>query len=209
LACGLVIPAPELCHTAHRTHSGLSDSGKRRVKGQGEWVVQLVHIAARTGLSSSARPGTMSCGSPIAIRPHLATMAKQNPHAFVGKEGEARHSAIDAALAFLVAHYKEQPSLEDTARVAGLSAYHFQRTFRAWTGLTPKRFIQYLQLTRAKDPLPSHHLEERRDSPLPMGHGSKTHHSRLGTGASHEQNAKVTARGGGSWTRRAPAGGGF
>ena len=59
-------------------------------------------------------------------------MAKQNPHAFVGKEGEARHSAIDAALAFLVTHYKEQPSLEEIARVAGLSAYHFQRTFRAW-----------------------------------------------------------------------------
>jgi AraC family transcriptional regulator of adaptative response/methylated-DNA-[protein]-cysteine methyltransferase len=78
-------------------------------------------------------------------------MAKRNPHAFVGKEGEARHSAIDAALAFLVTHYKEQPSLGDIARVAGLSSYHFQRTFRAWTGLTPKRFIQYLQLTRAKD----------------------------------------------------------
>jgi AraC family transcriptional regulator of adaptative response/methylated-DNA-[protein]-cysteine methyltransferase len=99
----------------------------------------------------------MSRGSPVAIRAQLATMAKQNPHAFLGKEGEARHSAIDAALAFLVTHYKEQPSLEDVARVAGLSAYHFQRTFRAWTGLTPKRFIQYLQLTKAKDLL----IEER------------------------------------------------
>ena len=40
-------------------------------------------------------------------------MAKQNPHAFVGNEGEARHSAIDAALGFLVTHYKEHPSLEN------------------------------------------------------------------------------------------------
>ena len=45
-------------------------------------------------------------------------MAKQNPHAFVGNEGEARHSAIDAALGFLVTHYKEQPSLELTCRLS-------------------------------------------------------------------------------------------
>ena len=45
-------------------------------------------------------------------------MVKQNPHAFVGNEGEARHSAIDAALGFLVTHYKEQPSLELTCRLS-------------------------------------------------------------------------------------------
>jgi AraC family transcriptional regulator of adaptative response/methylated-DNA-[protein]-cysteine methyltransferase len=41
--------------------------------------------------------------------------------------------------------------------VAGLSPYHFQRTFRSWTGVTPKRFIQYLQLKQAKELLVDDH----------------------------------------------------
>ena len=50
----------------------------------------------------------------------------------------------------------------------------------------------------ARDPLPSRHPEERRDSQLPMGHRSETHHPGLGTSASHEQSDKMTARGGGA-----------
>jgi AraC family transcriptional regulator of adaptative response/methylated-DNA-[protein]-cysteine methyltransferase len=54
-------------------------------------------------------------------------------------------------LCSLASRYQRHPSLEEVARVAGMSPYHFQRTFRAWTGVTPKRFIQYLQLGKAKD----------------------------------------------------------
>lgn len=84
-------------------------------------------------------------------------MTKNNGRSFVGNEGEARHAAIDAALEYLVSRYQHQPSLDDIARVAGMSPYHFQRTFRAWTGVTPKRFIQYLQLGKAKDLLIEEH----------------------------------------------------
>jgi len=87
----------------------------------------------------------------------LTTMATQSPHRFVGEDGEPRHSAIDAALDYLARRYRQQPSLDDVARVAGLSPYHFQRTFRAWTGVTPKRFIQYLQLNKAKELLIDEH----------------------------------------------------
>jgi AraC family transcriptional regulator of adaptative response/methylated-DNA-[protein]-cysteine methyltransferase len=78
-------------------------------------------------------------------------MARKNQHIFVSEDGEPRHSSIDAALNFLAAHYEHRPSLDEVARVAGMSSYHFQRTFRAWTGVTPKQFMQYLQLSRAKD----------------------------------------------------------
>ncbi len=84
-------------------------------------------------------------------------MAKKSPHTFVGHEGEPRHAAIDAALDYMASRYQRHPSLEEIARVAGMSPYHFQRTFRAWTGVTPKRFIQYLQLGRAKDLLIEEH----------------------------------------------------
>jgi AraC family transcriptional regulator of adaptative response/methylated-DNA-[protein]-cysteine methyltransferase len=84
-------------------------------------------------------------------------MTMKRARAFVGKEGERRHAAIDAALEYLASRYRHQPSLDEVARVAGMSPYHFQRTFRAWTGVTPKRFIQYLQLGKAKDLLIEKH----------------------------------------------------
>lgn len=84
-------------------------------------------------------------------------MTKKHVRAFVGHEGEPRHAAIDAALEYLASRYRQQPSLEEVARVAGMSPFHFQRTFRAWTGVTPKRFIQYLQLGTAKDLLIEEH----------------------------------------------------
>jgi AraC family transcriptional regulator of adaptative response/methylated-DNA-[protein]-cysteine methyltransferase len=84
-------------------------------------------------------------------------MTKTGARAFVGQEGEPRHAAIDAALEYLAARYRHQPSLDEVARVAGMSPYHFQRTFRAWTGVTPKRFIQFLQLGEAKSLLIQEH----------------------------------------------------
>ena len=50
--------------------------------------------------------------------------------------------AIDSAKAPL--------SLEDLAAAAGLSPAHFQRTFTAWAGVSPKKFQQYLALGHAK-----------------------------------------------------------
>ncbi len=52
---------------------------------------------------------------------------------------------------YLSQHYAEQPTLEQMASVAGLSPYHFQRKFRAWVGVTPKSFIQYLTFDNAKE----------------------------------------------------------
>ncbi|MEM6479020.1 MAG: bifunctional helix-turn-helix domain-containing protein/methylated-DNA--[protein]-cysteine S-methyltransferase [Pseudomonadota bacterium] len=50
--------------------------------------------------------------------------------------------AIDAA--------KSPISLDDLAQQAGLSPAHFQRTFTAWAGVSPKKFQQYLTLGHAK-----------------------------------------------------------
>ena len=61
-----------------------------------------------------------------------------------------RHADVAAAIDYLVQHYAEQPSLDDVAEVAGISPHHFQRTFKAWTGVSPKRFLQYVTLGHAK-----------------------------------------------------------
>ena len=60
------------------------------------------------------------------------------------------YERIASAIEFLVAHHTEQPSLNEIAAEAGLSAYHFQRLFTRWAGISPKRFLQFLTLEHAK-----------------------------------------------------------
>ena len=50
-------------------------------------------------------------------------------------------------------HAAEQPSLDEVAAHIGLSAWHFQRLFTRWAGVSPKRFLQYLTLSRARERL--------------------------------------------------------
>ncbi|MBI1206638.1 MAG: methylated-DNA--[protein]-cysteine S-methyltransferase [Azospirillum sp.] len=67
------------------------------------------------------------------------------------------YATIAAAIEYLAAHYQDQPSLDDVAAIAGLSPFHFQRVFKRWAGISPKRFAQYLTLGHAKRLLSEHH----------------------------------------------------
>lgn len=60
------------------------------------------------------------------------------------------YARIATAIEYLEEHFLDQPDLETVAGVAGLSPYHFQRLFRRWCGVSPKRFVQYLTLDYAK-----------------------------------------------------------
>jgi AraC family transcriptional regulator of adaptative response/methylated-DNA-[protein]-cysteine methyltransferase len=51
---------------------------------------------------------------------------------------------IAAAIRFLAEQRTRQPSLAEVARHAGLSAFHFNRLFRRWAGLTPKQYLEVL-----------------------------------------------------------------
>ena len=53
-------------------------------------------------------------------------------------------------LTWLSEHYREQPSLETIAAEAGLSAFHLQRLFTRYVGVSPKKYVQYLTLEHAK-----------------------------------------------------------
>ncbi|MEJ2721295.1 MAG: methylated-DNA--[protein]-cysteine S-methyltransferase [bacterium] len=57
---------------------------------------------------------------------------------------------IGAALEYLETHAREQPGLNDVAAHVHLSPYHFQRLFKRWVGISPKRFLQYLTVNHAK-----------------------------------------------------------
>lgn len=60
------------------------------------------------------------------------------------------YERIEKAIAYLVEHVGEQPSLDEMAAQVHLSPFHFQRLFCQWAGTTPKRFLQVLTLERGK-----------------------------------------------------------
>ncbi|MBL8831854.1 MAG: methylated-DNA--[protein]-cysteine S-methyltransferase [Rhodospirillales bacterium] len=60
------------------------------------------------------------------------------------------YDRIARALAFLEDSVDDQPDLDRVAAEIGLSPFHFQRLFTRWVGVSPKKFLQYLSLDRAK-----------------------------------------------------------
>src|SRR3990170_2048640 len=54
------------------------------------------------------------------------------------------YERIERAIHYLEENYRQQPDLKELARGAGLSEFHFQRLFRRWAGISPKRFVQFL-----------------------------------------------------------------
>lgn len=60
------------------------------------------------------------------------------------------YARIEKALAYIAAHAEAQPELDDIAAASGLSSFHFQRLFTRWVGVSPKKFLQFLTLDRAK-----------------------------------------------------------
>lgn len=60
------------------------------------------------------------------------------------------YERIEKAIRYLEANWQRQPRLEEIARASGLSLFHFQRLFRRWAGVSPKRFLQYLTAEYAK-----------------------------------------------------------
>ena len=82
---------------------------------------------------------------------HMPQPATQpSPHtALQGRD----HVRIARALEYMEAHAESQPGLEELARHAGLSRFHFQRLFTRWAGISPARYLQNLTLLRAKGAL--------------------------------------------------------
>jgi AraC family transcriptional regulator of adaptative response/methylated-DNA-[protein]-cysteine methyltransferase len=62
----------------------------------------------------------------------------------------SHYRAIASAIDLIVESYQDQPSLEDMAAAAGMSPFHFQRVFKRWAGISPKRFAQFVTLGHAK-----------------------------------------------------------
>ncbi|HXX59014.1 MAG TPA: methylated-DNA--[protein]-cysteine S-methyltransferase [Thermodesulfovibrionales bacterium] len=57
---------------------------------------------------------------------------------------------IEKAIVFLERNFNRRPGLKEIAKSVNLSEYHFQRLFRRWAGISPKRFLQLLTVEHTK-----------------------------------------------------------
>jgi len=65
-------------------------------------------------------------------------------------QDEINFNRITAAINYIQANFKSQPSLEEIAEKVNLSPFHFQKLFSEWAGTSPKRFLQYISISHAK-----------------------------------------------------------
>ena len=63
------------------------------------------------------------------------------------------YQRIEQAIRYLSENFRQQPSLAQVAAQVGLSEFHFQRLFRRWAGVSPKRFLQFLTAEHARSVL--------------------------------------------------------
>jgi AraC family transcriptional regulator of adaptative response/methylated-DNA-[protein]-cysteine methyltransferase len=61
------------------------------------------------------------------------------------------YQRIEKAISYIAENFKAQPDLDEVAKQVHLSPFHFQRIFKDWAGVTPKKFLQYISLEYAKE----------------------------------------------------------
>ena len=84
---------------------------------------------------------------------HLLHRYGNGPGPRRGQAGELRPGAVDVVTEYTRAHLASQITLDRLAAAVHLSPFHFARSFRATTGLTPHAFVTEQRLMIARDRL--------------------------------------------------------
>ena len=61
------------------------------------------------------------------------------------------YERIEKAIHYLQENFTRQPDLDEVAKQVHVSPYHFQRMFKDWAGVSPKKFLQYISIEHAKN----------------------------------------------------------
>ena len=94
--------------------------------------------------------------SSVVLECHMDTSTPTDPLA-IDRDPQVQSARdyvrIEKAIRYLTENRLEQPELSLIAAEVGLSEFHFQRLFSRWAGISPKKFLQYLTLSHAKQRL--------------------------------------------------------
>lgn len=71
------------------------------------------------------------------------------------KDLQNDYQRIERAILFIENNFQSQPTLREIAGAVSLSEHHFQRLFKRWAGISPKRFLQFVTAVHAKKLLQS------------------------------------------------------
>lgn len=96
------------------------------------------HLLRRYGAGPMPLRGPMPCRGPMQRR---------------GPAGELRPGTVDVVAEYIHAHLADLITLDNLAGAVSLSPYHFARSFRATTGMTPHAFVTEHRLMVARDRL--------------------------------------------------------
>lgn len=69
------------------------------------------------------------------------------------------YQKIENAILYIKENFQRQPSLDEVAAHVYVSPFHFQKMFKDWAGVSPKKFLQYISIEHAKSLL-------KKDMPL-------------------------------------------
>ncbi|MAG13087.1 MAG: 6-O-methylguanine DNA methyltransferase [Spirochaetales bacterium] len=58
---------------------------------------------------------------------------------------------IEKAIEYLRENMRSQPTLAEVSKHVHISEFHFQRMFSRWAGISPKRYLEYLTISFAKE----------------------------------------------------------
>ncbi|WP_404325883.1 methylated-DNA--[protein]-cysteine S-methyltransferase [Aerophototrophica crusticola] len=84
------------------------------------------------------------------MRPAMTIAPDLPPEAELPDDDPLAARKVGAAIERLARDWQQQPRLEDLAAEAGMSPWHFQRVFKRWAGISPKRFAQFVTLGHAR-----------------------------------------------------------
>jgi AraC family transcriptional regulator, regulatory protein of adaptative response / methylated-DNA-[protein]-cysteine methyltransferase len=143
---------------------------------------RFVYAVATTGVY--CRPG---CGSRRPLRANVAFFATPDAAEAAGfrpcrrchprDTATAAETVVARARAHLDAHADEPVTLDVLARVAGMSPYHLQRTFKRLVGVSPKRYAAALRAERLKAELRGGATVSRATFDAGYGASSRAYHA--------------------------------
>ena len=111
------------------------------------------HAASCGGISQGNERVAETADGPAELVEVIARVARRTFTPLAREGAEPPSSVIQWGVTYVSRHFGEDIKLDDVARAAGLSKFHFLRRFRKEAGMTPGAFLQRYRIVQAMERL--------------------------------------------------------